>query len=700
GWDCAPVVRDRNMGLYQDVFIEATGDVAIENPYVVTTLPLPDTTQADIRIKAELRNTSNKEIKGFLTGKIDLISDLVFPSYTKHLGGSMPSILVKKEVSLKANETKEIQLSPEEFKALLVHNPYLWYPNGYGKQYLHKLKLTFETAGKSSDIKEVTFGIRQVTSNLKQIGNDYGRVFYVNGKRIFCKGGWIQPDLLLDMNRKRVFDEARLMAEANVNIVGCEDAPSPMEDVMESYDKYGLMYWEVFFQCWRMYPGNESAHNHLDHQLATNEVKDIMKRYRNHPSIIAWFAANEVMVDEDLYTSTRKAVKELDETRPFIPTTSIDWDAEKLTPYLKADLPTGTTDDGAPDYNWNPQPYYFDKIREVHKQMFRNELGAPSVPTYSSLKKFIPTVTLPQSPASKNPIFPLDSIWAEHGAWDGPNYCFRAYDNAIRTLYGNPTSAEQYAMNAQYVSADNYRAMFEAANHRMWDITSGVMIWKLNSCWPDVCWQIYDWYLNPNAAYYFARKAMEPVHIQLNANDRKLSIINATHKKLQNVVVTAKMIDLEMQTKWTFTDTLSVDADCYKESVTIPKILPISSVYLVKLELKKTDGSLISDNLYWYCSQHEDFSPLTTLKKASLTKDISIQETGKEYKITVRLNNPSDKLSFFNRLVINKGDTKEEVLPTFWSDNFVTLFPHEEKTLTAIIAKDDLQGQKPVVEIE
>ena len=148
-----------------------------------------------------------------------------------------------------------------------------------------------------------------------------------------------------------------------------------------------------------------------------------------------------------------------------------------MTPYLKEDLPTGTTDDGAPDYNWAPSSYFFDKVREVHLQMFRNELGMPSMPTYNSLRKFIPTA---ESTANVNsPIFPLDSIWAEHGAWDVSNYCYRSYDNAIRTMFGDPKTAKEYADNAQFLNADGYRAMFEAANHRMWDITSGVMIWKI-----------------------------------------------------------------------------------------------------------------------------------------------------------------------------------------------------------------------------
>ena len=700
GWDCAPVIRDRNMGIYQDVFLEATGSVSIEDPYVTTTLPLPDTTRADISIQAGIANNSGKIVRGVLVATIDLISDLEFPTYTKHLGGSMPTITVKKELSINPKDIQTVVLESKEFTALTVKNPRLWYPNGYGKQYLHKLKLSFEVDQGVSDKQEVTFGIRQVTTSLKQIGNDYGRIFYINGQRIFCKGGWLQPDMMLDMNRKRVFDEARLLAEANVNIVGNEDAPAPTDDVIESYDKYGLMYWEVFFQCWRMYPGSESAHNPIDHQLAVSEVNDMVKRYRNSPAVVAWFTANEVMVDEDLYLAARKAVKTLDPTRPFIPTTSVDWDVDKLTPYIKDDLPTGTTDDGAPDYNWNPQGYYFDKVEEVHLQMFRNEMGVPGIPVYSSLQKFIPSANSDHRGNHLNSIFPLDSVWAEHGAWDGMNYCFRGYDNAIRTLYGNPSSVKQYTDNAQYVNADSYRAMFEAANHRMWDITSGVMIWKLNSCWPDVGWQIYDWFLNPGAAYYFSKKAMEPLHIQMNANNRQLSVINATHQSKYHLSVEAQIIDFNLKVLWSYTDIVSVKADSYLECITIPKPMESTPIYFVKLLLRDDQGELISDNLYWQCAQHEDFSPLAALPKGKLKKTVTITETGKELRILVNLKNETRSLSFFNRFTLHTDKSEAEVLPVFWSDNYVTLFPGEEKTLVATVAKSDLAGANPEIEIE
>src|SRR5664280_2843054 len=287
GWDCAPVIRDRNMGIYQDVYITSTGPVSIENPFIVTDLPLPDTTRADLKITAELKNTGTSEVRGLLTVRIKLIDTLKFPTYNKPLGGSMPDIVFSRELKLAANTITAIELDPSGIPQLSIRNPHLWWPNGYGKQYLHNLEMTFSIDGKTSDIENTTFGIREVTTELKKVGNDYGRVYSINGQRVFCKGGWLQPDALLNFNQKKVYDEARLLAKANVNMVASEDSPSAPDIVLDSYDKYGLMYWETFYQCWRMYPGDTATQNNpVDHALALREAQDIIKRYRNHPSLV------------------------------------------------------------------------------------------------------------------------------------------------------------------------------------------------------------------------------------------------------------------------------------------------------------------------------------------------------------------------------------------------------------------------------
>ena len=68
--------------------------------------------------------------------------------------------------------------------------------------------------------------------------------------------------------------------------------------------------------------------------------------------------------------------------------------------------------------------------------------------------------------------------------------------------------------------------MFEAVNHRLWDITSGFTQWKINSAWPDVQWQIFDWYLKPMVSYYFIKRANEPLHIQLGLLEPMVTVVN------------------------------------------------------------------------------------------------------------------------------------------------------------------------------
>jgi len=697
GWDCAPVVRDRNMGIYQDVYLSYTNDVDIIDPYIVTDLPLPDTTHADITISTELRNAGNVARKGILKGTIDLITEVDFYTYKKIMPGNLKTITFEKEVEIPAGKSVTVSFSPNDFSKLHIKNPYLWWPNGYGRQYLHNLKLAFEADGKVSDIKNITFGIREITNTFKELQGEVGRIFWVNGKRIFCRGGWIQPDMMLDMNRKRIYDEARFLAEANINMIACEDMPSPPDHVMDIYDKYGLLMWETFYQCWTSYPGTPLFANPLDAKLALRNSYDIIKRYRNHPSLVLWAVACETVVREEIYVPLRNYIKELDQTRPFLPTSSYGWNVDSLTPYMKQDLPLGMTDEGVPDYTWYPHPYYYNKVLEVKQQMFRNEMGVPAVSTLASMKKYI----FDLGQGKKNDIYPLDKKWAYHDAWDGDGYAFRAYDNAIRQQYGQPSSAEEYIRWAQYVNAGSYRAMYEAANHRMWDITSGVMLWKLNATWPQVLWQLYDWFLNPNSAYFYAKKALEPLHIQLNENNFTVSVINTNHKEHANLTASVCVYDFNLNVRWKKEEKFTIAEDRYKELFKLPEIEGLTTTYFVKLELKDQKGDLVSDNFYWFSSKDKtDLSDITKLQKVDLDIKHELSYALEEVVMKVTVKNPSDKLAFFNRLMITKGQGGEEVLPTFWSDNFFSLLPGEMKTVTARFARQDIEGKEPVLVLD
>jgi len=500
------------------------------------------------------------------------------------------------------------------------------------------------------------------------------------------------------MSPERIYAEGRLIAEANVNMIACEDMPSPPDQLMDVYDKYGLLMWETFYQCYTSYPGTPTMANPIDAVLSLKNSYDIIKRYRNHPSLVLWAGACESMIREELYVPLRRYINALDTTRPFIATSSTAWDIDSLTPYIKPDLPLGMTDDGPPDYTWYPHSYYYSKVLEVKKQMFRNELGVPAVSTLNSMKKYI----FDLGKGEKNAIYPLDKKWAYHDAWDGDGYAFRAYDNAIRQQYGKPETAEDYIRNAQYVNAGSYRAMFEAYNHRMWDITSGVMIWKLNATWPQVLWQIYDWFLNPNAAYYYTKRALEPIHIQLNEHNFMVSVINTIHREYSGMTATVKVLNYDLIVKWEKEEKFTIRESCYKELFQLPEINGLTPVYFVKLILKDSNNKIVSDNFYWFSSANAitDLSDITRLEKVSLDIGNELMYEGDEGVMKVTVKNPTGKLAFFKRLMVTKGEGGDEVWPSFWSDNFFSLLPGEEKVVTVRFARKNLEGKEPVLVID
>src|SRR5260221_4467596 len=146
GWDWIPSIRDRDTGIWQPVTVRATGGVRVGDAQVVTKLPLPETSSADVEIAVPLENETGATVGGTLEA-------------------SFGSVKVAKTVSLGPGKNT-VTLASSEFTQLKVAHPRLWWPNGYGKPELYTLKLAVTVDGKKSDAKEVRFGIRELTYEL------------------------------------------------------------------------------------------------------------------------------------------------------------------------------------------------------------------------------------------------------------------------------------------------------------------------------------------------------------------------------------------------------------------------------------------------------------------------------------------------------------------------------------------------------
>ena len=54
----------------------------------------------------------------------------------------------------------------------------------------------------------------------------------------------------------------------------------------------------------------------------------------------------------------------------------------------------------------------------------------------------------------------------------------------------------------------------------------GLLIWMSHPSWPSFVWQTYDYYLEPTAGYFGAKKACEPLHIQWNPVTDNVEVVN------------------------------------------------------------------------------------------------------------------------------------------------------------------------------
>jgi hypothetical protein len=666
GYDCMPTIPDRAMGLWQDVTVEVTGPVDVRDPFVATDLPLPKTDPASLTVSADLVNASQERQTGLLRGVVEGIGEVL-----------------AQKVELAPSETKHVVCRPDDFPKLLIANPRLWWPRQYGPQNLYRLKLSFETDAEVSDTENVTFGIRKVTSKLHNYKGTPGLQVHVNGQKVFAQGGWLQPDILFDMPRRRIEAEVRYLAEANLHTVTFEDLPAPGDAFLEACDRYGLMYWCCFYGSFWIGPGRNTP---TDRDLLNRCGADVIRRYRNHPSLVLYSCCGEFVPAEDIYRQWRKDVRQLDGTRLFLPTI----DVRQKFEWLKEDVPTGVYD--AIAFDWREPATYYRNVREGGKWMFNTEVSIGSVPPVDSLRRFLPDL-FAANPRSKS--FPLDRAWAHHGA----NHWYKDYDQAIRRVYGEPKNVVDYCMKAALISADQHRAWSEAVNHRLWEVTSGVWQWKLNSCWPDVNWQIYDWYLRPMPNAYYYRLAFEPIHVQLSPLDGMVTVINRRTRAEKGLSVEVAVYDSESKLRWQKTAPADAPAETYHDVFTVPKLDGLTPVYFAALKLRDAAGQIISRNFYWLSSKEPaDFRPLTDLPSVNLKTSYEIERSGEESIVRVRVENPSDRVVFFVHLALSRPQDGEEFLPVFWEDNYFSLAPRETRVVAARLATEALGQQRPTLE--
>ncbi len=656
GWDfTAPDgIRDRNTGIWKDVELYATGDVLLENAFVQSKLPLPDTTSSRETVSVEVVNASSKAQKGIVSGVI-----------------SENGIRFQQAVSLAPHERKTVMFRPEQYKQLVVKNPKLWWPVNKGKQNLYTLNLKFETASKQVSHKSsVRFGIREITSD--QNTPDQSRRFYVNGHPVFVRGtNWI-PEAMLRNTEDRTYTELRYTRQAGLNLIRLWGGGIAESDYFyQLCDEMGLMVWSEFWIT-------GDTRFPVDTALYFKNMENTVKRIRSHASSAYYVSANEATEIK----GARELIYRLDST--------IGYQVQSECCGIH---------DGSPYKYENPMQYFENTAspRGSRVDGFNPEYGTPCLPTLESLQEMMPAKDL----------WPIsDTVW-NYLDGGGFHQVTTKYRQAVDE-FGKSSSIAEFASKAQLVGALNFRAIWEVWNYNKFNFgdrfASGFLFWYHNSPLPQTGSRMYDWSLEPTAALYYSQNGLAPLHPQFDYLKNTVSVYNDYRAPFSKYRVEATVYDLQSKVVFNQSKVIDIPSDgLVKDAIKIDFPENISQVHFIKLQLKDASGKVVNDAFYWRSKDQykgawtltgpavSGFSDINKLPATELkVKATARKSTGKTL-LSAAVSNPGTSLAFFTRLKLT-DDKGAIIKPAFYTDNFFSLLPGESKSVEIEIPAGSFSG--------
>jgi hypothetical protein len=643
GWDWIPGIRDRDTGIWQKVYLSATGPVLVRDPYVVSDLSLPRTDSADLTVEATLRNTT------------------AFPQ-TGRLAGDFGPVSFQYPVTLLPNESRVVTLAPGTIPQLHVANPLLWWPNGFGLQNLYTMNLRFETGDGISDSAEFAFGIRKVTY---QVPDSENLTISVNGVRIMAKGGnWGMDEAMKRIPRARLEAEIRMHQIANYTIIRNWVGQSTSEDFYELCDKYGILLWDEFFQ-----PNPSDGPNPEDTGLYMANVREKILRFRSHPSIAIWCARNEGFSPLEIDSAAQRLLAELDPSRLY----------------------QRSSTEGRGVHSGGPYRYRFPREYYEFKEAFKTELGSVSIPTLEAVHAMMP----------RKDWETVNDDWAEHDLCNGAQAGAR-YPGVLAARFGALVNLPDFVRKAQLANYEAYRAMYEGREAKLFHPCTGVIAWMSNPAQPSFVWQLYSHDLEPNASLFAVRKACEPIHIQMNENDWHVMVINNQPKALEaaRAVVSVYNLDGSLQSTRDLPCNAAPSLATDLGAMEWPP--SVSRVHFIKLKLVDARGILLSDNFYWRALEQDpdNFQDLNNLPGVILDASVTRRDAGGKCLLDVSLRNRSGAVAVMAHLQLRRKGTDERVLPVYYSDNYVSLLPGESRTISIEASEADLDGDMPRVALD
>jgi beta-mannosidase len=365
---------------------------------------------------------------------------------------------------------------------LLLENPALWWPAGWGDPVLHDLTVTLGSARTTRRI-----GLRDLSliSEPDAAGRSFG--FCVNGQDIFARGAnWIPADALHGrITQADTRDLLQSALDANMNMIriwgGGRYEPDWFYDLC---DEMGLMVWQDFMFACNLYPSTPDFLDEID-----REVRDVVARLNHHACIALWCGDNELIgalgwfdvsrTDRDRYLVNYDRLNRTVETalRAVLP--GANWWPSSPSPGVMAFGDAWHDDSSGDMHFWSVwhEGRDFDHYRDV-KPRFCSEFGFQSYPSMDVIRRFAdpadfniaaPVMESHQKNAGGNARIAETMFRYFRFPVDFPNFVYLSQIQqglAIKTAVTQWRSLKPHCM--------------------------GTLYWQLNDTWPVCSWASLD----------------------------------------------------------------------------------------------------------------------------------------------------------------------------------------------------------------
>jgi beta-galactosidase len=281
-------------GIYRDVKLVTTNNVAIAEAGVFITTPVINKSKATVSIQYKVSNTGNQN------ERVNLYTD-VYDAAGKKIASSKQIVL--RTVSAGATSYKD---------QLQINTPILW---STAKPYLYKAVTRIERNGQLIDEVKTNFGIRSFHF-------DAASGFFLNHQPLKIQGVCMHHDLGAlgaAYNHAAAKRQLKILKEMGVNAIRFSHNP-PAAAILDLCDEMGFLVQVEAFDMWKK-KKNKFDYNLYFDEWHVRDIQAMVLRDRNHPSVFMWSIGNEIREQFDSTGTTIakrlvELVKAIDTTRP------------------------------------------------------------------------------------------------------------------------------------------------------------------------------------------------------------------------------------------------------------------------------------------------------------------------------------------------------------------------------------------------